>query len=178
MIKSSYGIAMIDRAVSYCTDKRTALDVGCGSGGRIINRLLGNGFDVTGIDISEGMLALAQENHPEVKFMQADICEWETPDRFDLIVAWDSIFHVPLSSQRPVVEKLCRFLNPKGILVYTFGDAEGAHEDIWLGEKFGYSSIGINENLNTLIGSYCQCRHLELDQYPQSHVSVIARKNN
>ncbi|PKV62888.1 class I SAM-dependent methyltransferase [Pontibacter ramchanderi] len=178
MIESSYGIVMIDRAISYCTNKRTALDVGCGSGGRIINRLLGNGFEVTGIDVSGGMLALAQENHPAVEFIQADISEWETTDRFDLIVAWDSVFHLPLPSQKPVVQKLCRFLNPNGILVYTFGDAEGAHVDTWLGEKFGYSSIGIDENLSTLRGSNCQCRHLELDQYPLNHVSVIARKNN
>ena len=178
MLGSDYGIAMIDRAIRYCSEKKTALDVGCGTGGRIINRILENGFEITGIDISEGMLALARENHPQVRFEQADIIEWETADRFDLIVAWDSIFHLPLEQQKPVVEKLCRFLKPQGILVYTFGDAEGAHEDTWLGEQFGYSSIGINANLKILTDCNCQCRHLELDQYPLNHVSVTARKNS
>lgn len=177
MIGSEYGIPMIDRAIQYCTEKKTALDVGCGSGGRIINRIMENGFELTAIDVSEGMLALARENHPQVRFEQADIIEWGTTERFDLIVAWDSIFHLPLEHQEPVVEKLCRFLNPQGILVYTFGDAEGAHEDTWLGEKFGYSSIGIDANLKILSENGCQCRHLELDQYPLNHVSVIARNS-
>ncbi|GGG13599.1 class I SAM-dependent methyltransferase [Pontibacter amylolyticus] len=178
MIGSDYGVSMIERAMQYCAEKRTALDVGCGNGGRIINRLLDNGFELTGIDVSEGMLKLARENHPNVKFEKADIIEWETEKRFDLIVAWDSIFHLPLEFQEPVIGKLCRFLNPQGILVYTFGDAEGAHEDSWLGEKFGYSSIGIDANLRILAGCNCQCRHLELDQYPLNHVSVIARKKS
>lgn len=178
MIRSNYGISMIDRAIQYCAEKRTVLDVGCGSGGRIINRLLENGFELTAIDVSEGMLQLAKENHPQVRFDKADIIEWETNDRFDLVVAWDSIFHLPLASQKSVVEKLCSFLNPQGILVYTFGDAEGVHEDTWLGEQFGYSSIGIDANLSILAESGCQCRHLELDQHPLNHVSVIARKNS
>ncbi|MCP2043965.1 trans-aconitate 2-methyltransferase [Pontibacter sp. HSC-36F09] len=178
MMGSDYGISMIERAIQYCTAKRTALDVGCGTGGRITKKLLENGFDLTGIDVSEGMLALARQNHPEVRFEKADITEWETEDKFDLIVAWDSIFHLPLEFQKPVVEKLCRYLNPQGIMVYTFGDAEGAHEDTWLGEKFGYSSIGIDANLKILAECNCQGRHLELDQYPLNHVSVIARKSN
>ncbi|MBX0332217.1 class I SAM-dependent methyltransferase [Pontibacter sp. HSC-14F20] len=178
MIGSDYGITMIDRAIKNCAEKKTALDVGCGSGGRIVNKLLENAFNLTAIDFSEGMLALAKQNHPQLTFEKADIIEWETDDRFDLIVAWDSIFHLPLEFQEPVVRKLCNFLNPLGILVYTFGDAVGAHEDTWLGEKFGYSPIGIDENLRVLAACNCQCRHLELDQYPQNHVSVIARKNS
>lgn len=178
MIGSDYGISMIERAIWYCAEKSTALDVGCGSGGRIINRLLDNGFGLNAIDVSGGMLQLAKENHPQVRFEKADIIEWETEQKFDLIVAWDSIFHLPLKFQKPVVEKLCRLLHPQGVLIYTFGDAEGEHEDTWLGEKFGYSSIGIDANLKILAENNCQCRHLELDQYPQRHVIVIARRQS
>jgi 2-polyprenyl-3-methyl-5-hydroxy-6-metoxy-1,4-benzoquinol methylase len=177
MIESNYGISMIDRSIKYCSEKKTALDVGCGSGGRIINRLLENGFDITAIDISERMLQLAKKTHPNVKFEKVDIIDWKTDDKFDLIIAWDSIFHLPLDFQKPVVEKLCNFLYPQGVLVYTFGDALGEHNDVWLNEKFGYSSIGIDENLKILMECNCQCRHLELDQFPLRHVTVIAKKN-
>ncbi len=56
------------RAIQYCKNHHKALDVGCGSGGRIINKLLEIGFKVKGIDVSEKMLELAKANHPNVEF--------------------------------------------------------------------------------------------------------------
>jgi SAM-dependent methyltransferase len=176
MQASSYGLPQLERAISYCNKREKALDVGCGSGGRLINRLLKAGFEVTGMDVSEKMLVLARQQHPEVSFQQADICEWQNDQSYDLILAWDSIFHVPLERQAKVVGRLCGMLSPGGILLYTFGDSQGDHLSRWHEDDFYYSSIGISENLRVIMRSGCECRHLELDQYPQKHVSVIVRK--
>lgn len=67
-------------------------------------------------------------------------------------------------------------LNPNGILFYTFGDEIGEHFSNWHEEKFYYSSIGINGNLETLIQSGCECKHLEIDQFPEKHVYLVAKK--
>jgi len=174
--QSTYGLAAVDRALGFCTHLRRALDVGCGAGGRLVRRMQENGLTVTGIDVSAEMIRLARQNHPESHFQVADIVSWQTEERFDLILAWDSIFHLPLAAQKPTVEKLCALLAEGGVLVYTFGNAVGEHTDTWHDDTFYYSSIGIPGNLRVLKDQGMEILHLELDQYPQKHVVVIARR--
>ena len=173
---SDYGVAQFGKALGFVTNTGTALDVGCGTGGRFVRVLEKWGFTITGLDISDEMITLAEVHHPEHRFFQADICCWDTRERFDFIFAWDSIFHLPYEMHKPVVSKMCDMLNPGGVLMYSFGDAEGEHTDTWLEDTFYYSSIGINENLKLLIANGLSVLHLELDQYPEKHVYVIARK--
>lgn len=187
-IASDYGVAAVRRAISYCKMKGKALDVGCGSGGRIINLLSSAGFDVTGIDISMEMLRLAKINHPDVRFERAEVLAWQTEEKFDFIVAWDSIFHLPQSAQESCIRKLSNLLNTGGTIVYTFGDAEGDHSDLSFKDEAGnqipplkndyfvYGSIGIHGNLHALEKYDLKCLHLEIDQYPMKHVFIIAQK--
>jgi 2-polyprenyl-3-methyl-5-hydroxy-6-metoxy-1,4-benzoquinol methylase len=174
--ESSYGVSQFERAIEFTSKTGKALDVGCGVGGRFVHILQKRGFTVTGLDVSKEMVELASKNHPEHKFIHHDICSWETKEKFDFIVAWDSIFHLPLAKQKPVVSKLCQLLAEGGILIYTFGNAEGEHTDQWHGDIFYYSSIGINENMQVLINNGLSVLHLELDQYPEKHVYTVATK--
>lgn len=173
---SSFGVSQFERAINFSGNSGKALDVGCGAGGRFVKILQNSGYSVTGIDVSKAMIALARKTHPEHLFIHQDICTWETQERFDFICAWDSIFHLPLAMQKPVVEKLCQLLCAGGVLIYTFGNAQGEHTDQWHNDTFYYSSIGITENLNLLMHSGLSVLHLELDQYPEKHVYVIATK--
>lgn len=173
---SEYGLWQLDKAIAFCQNKRNALDIGCGSGGRFVNRLMEHGFTITGIDPSENMLEIARENHPGLNFINSSINKFETRERYDLIIAWDSIFHLPLNDHTTVIDKMCTFLSTDGILLYTFGNAIGEHESDWHQNKFYYSSIGINENINALLRGGCQILHLELDQFPEKHVFIIAKK--
>ncbi|ARU29535.1 trans-aconitate 2-methyltransferase [Cellvibrio sp. PSBB006] len=175
-VDSAYGVNQFQRAVNFARRSGKALDVGCGSGGRFVRILESSGFSVTGLDVSKEMIRLASANHPEHKFLHDDIGSWKTEEKFDFIVAWDSIFHLPLAMQKPVVSKLCQLLEEGGILIYTFGDAEGEHSDRWHDDIFYYSSIGINENVQILINNGLSVLHLELDQYPEKHVYTIATK--
>src|SRR3989344_5941159 len=45
----------------------TALDFGCGSGG-FAEKLAEMGFDVLGVDSSEGMIETSRKNYPDIKF--------------------------------------------------------------------------------------------------------------
>lgn len=175
-VDSSYGVSQFQRAVKFATPGGKALDVGCGSGGRFIRILEDNNFSVVGLDISEQMISLASINHPEHQFLHQDICTWETSEKFDFIVAWDSIFHLPLNMQKPIISKLCQLLVKGGTLIYTFGNAEGEHTDKWHNDLFYYSSIGINENVQALLNNGMSILHVELDQYPEKHVYAIATK--
>lgn len=175
-VHSSYGLAQVEKAIRFTFHGGKALDVGCGAGGRFVRLLQSHRFAVTGLDVSKEMISLARKNHPEHTFIHQDICTWDTNEKFDFIVAWDSIFHLPLAMQRPVVSKLCNLLARGGVLMYTFGDAHGEHTDQWHNDTFYYSSIGITENLQLLMHKGLKILHLELDQYPESHVYTIAAK--
>jgi len=186
--QSEYGMPQIKRAVKYCTNKHFVLDVGCGSGGRVINYLAENGFNVTGIDVSSRMIELAKANHPNTQIHFGDITNWKTDKKFDLIIAWDSIFHLPSSKQTTAIDNMCSMLNQDGVIIYTFGDGNGDHEDKSFDDGnggqfgdlnndfFGYGSIGISNNLNVLMKNKCKIMHLECDQYPQGHVYIIGKK--
>ncbi|MEL6143711.1 MAG: class I SAM-dependent methyltransferase [Bacteroidota bacterium] len=175
---SSYGLKLVDRAISYCENRQTALDVGCGSGGRIINELLAHQFLIQGVDVAAKMISLAREQHPSVVFHCADIVKWQIPGKYDLIIAWDSLFHLPIDAHESVLYKLCSHLVDGGIMLYTFGEGYGIRKGSFAGETFTYSTIGINNNLKVIREAGCKCQHLELDQYPQNHVSIIIKKSH
>lgn len=178
-IHSPYGIAALERAIRFVENTASALDVGCGSSGRFIEVIIQHGFTPTGVDISAEMITLARQRHPHVAFYAADICTWDFPQKYDLICAWDSTFHLPLAEQEPVLKKMCVGLNPGGILLFTCGGTVGAEEISggFEGEAFDYSTLGVNEFLRLLIEFGCICKHLEYDQYPEQHVYIIARKS-
>ena len=83
---------------------------------------------------------------------------------------------LPLAMQKPGVSKLCQLLAKGGVWIYTFGNAEGEHTDQWHNDNFYYSSIGINENIKLLLDNGMSISHLELDQFPERHVYVIAAR--
>lgn len=174
---STYGFAQIERAVAFVKHKGTALDVGCGTG-RLMGLLHKHGFRTDGLDSSPAMLSLARQRHPEARLFQADICRWELPRSYDLIVVWDSIWHVPLAQQETVLTKLCRGLTPGGVLVFTTGGTDTPDEkhDSCMGPPMYHATLGVLKTLHVLADSGCVCRHLEYDQYPELHIYVIVQK--
>jgi len=177
-LNSTYGIPALERAIKFTENKSTALDVGCGSSGRFIDVLIKNGFTPTGVDISAEMISLAKQRHPDVAFYAENICTWQFPQKYDLISAWDSTFHLPLEEQKPVLSKMCDGLNSRGVLLFTCGGTIGPEElsGGFEGETFDYSTLGVNEFLRLIDEYGCTCKHLEYDQFPENHVCIIAQK--
>ena len=174
----SNGIEQHERAMAFVEASGTALDIGCGSSGRIIDLLLKNGFSAEGLDISPRMVALAKQRHPETRFYLSDIRDWELPKRYDFISAWDSIWHVPLRDQEYVLSKMLQGLNRGGVCIFSTGGLEAAQQkvDSAMGVPMYYSVLGIPRTLQVIAENDCVCRHLEYDQYPELHVFVIVQR--
>jgi 2-polyprenyl-3-methyl-5-hydroxy-6-metoxy-1,4-benzoquinol methylase len=172
------GIAQHARALQFSQHKRTAIDIGCGSSGRIIELLLDAGFTTEGLDISTEMLRRAQARHPDQTFHQADICTWAFPQKYDFISAWDSIWHAPLESHESILTKLCGALEPDGILIFTTGgvDQPGSRTNPFLGQPLYHAVLGIPKILEVITKAGCICRHLEYDQHPEPHLYLIVQK--
>lgn len=175
----TYGISQLERAIRFLNGEpngKSALDVGCGSQGRFIKLLDGRGFATSGIDISPRMISLVRARFPETAFYCDDICEWSAPGTFDFISAWDSTFHLPIFKQEPVLRKLCRMLNPTGVLLFTCGGGPpGEIQGSFYGQDFEYSTLGVEHFVAILRDEGLFCRHVEYDQYPENHVSIIAQ---
>lgn len=176
------GIAQHQRAFKFLKNKGTAIDIGCGSSGRIMDLFLEEGLEVEGLDISSEMLRFAKERHPQQTFYQADICEWEFPKKYDFISAWDSIWHVPLDQQEKVTKKLCGGLNGEGVLIFTSGGIDEAQEgsNPFLEQPLYHSALGIPKLLEIIAESGCVLRHLEYDQKPVEgdHIYLIVQKTS
>jgi len=172
------GIAQHERAIGFTDLRGPALDVGCGSSGRLLDLLLGRGFRAEGLDISVRMLELARRRHPQITFHHADICEWQVPHSYDFISAWDSIWHVPLQYQEGVLLKILEALSPGGIAIFTLGGTEGPSESIdsQMGPPMYHGTLGIPRTLALIAEAGSICRHLEYDQYPELHVYAICQR--
>ncbi|WP_394795999.1 class I SAM-dependent methyltransferase [Armatimonas sp.] len=172
------GIAQHERALHFAPPTGRALDVGCGSSGRILSLLQKHGYDAEGLDFSTAMLTLARQRHPDTVFHHADICTWEFPHAYDFISAWDSIWHVPLTQHSAVLEKLCAALAPGGVLIFTSGgvDVPGEVTNPCHGQPLYHAALGIPELLRLIDRFGCICRHREYDQHPESHLYLIVQK--
>jgi ubiquinone/menaquinone biosynthesis C-methylase UbiE len=91
------------------------LDIGCGPG-KDAKHFTEQGYDVTGLDLSEGLLKIAKEYCPEATFVQGDIRKLPFPDKsFDGVFACASILHME-KSQLPIVLKETKRVLKKMVL--------------------------------------------------------------
>jgi predicted TPR repeat methyltransferase len=174
------GIRQHERALRFLQGEAEgwALNIGCGCNTRLNSLIRGYGMHIEGIDISERMIALARAADPTVLLHHADVCTWQPQRAYRFISAWDSIWHVRLEEQRPLMLKLMRALEVGGVFVFTAGglDTEDAHVDSTMGPEMHYSTLGIPGLLDVIRDAGCVCRHLEFDQYPQKHLFVLAQR--
>jgi SAM-dependent methyltransferase len=58
----------------------SVIELGCGTGS-LASRFNANGFDYTGIDLNKTMLAIAEKKNPGVKFMEADMRNFQLQEK-------------------------------------------------------------------------------------------------
>jgi 2-polyprenyl-3-methyl-5-hydroxy-6-metoxy-1,4-benzoquinol methylase len=126
------------------------LDVGCGGGVPNALFLTQAGFVVTGIDISAEMIQVAQSAVPKAKFIQSGILEFHSNEKFEAILAWDSLFHLSLTQHEIAFSKIYDLLHADGYFLFTHGGSEGRIQSEMYGETFEYSSPGSHEIRNIL----------------------------
>lgn len=102
------------------------LDAGCGTG-RLIGPLRELGLEVTGVDLSPGMLAIARADHPDVVLAAADLRRMPFADhRFAGVVAWYSLINCAPAELGEALGEVTRVLRPGGYLLTGFQSGVGS----------------------------------------------------
>lgn len=96
---------------------RAVLDLGCGTG-RWCHFFDHFGAQITGLDISEEMVAYNRKQFPQWEFIASDISKMPYPgDFFDFVNAAIVLEYVPNAEKKEVLKELFRILKPGGSLL-------------------------------------------------------------
>src|SRR3954453_18878733 len=114
--------ARIDAVLPLVPSRRTALDLGCGTGTKA-TAYLAREFDaVTAVDISARSIEVARQRMPGVDFLAGDMTRVEFPaEAFDLVTAFYSVLHVPAGEQPGLVARVASWLLPGGGFLFFLG---------------------------------------------------------
>ncbi len=122
------------------------LDAGCGAGEPVSRFFVDRGYAVTGVDISQRMLALARARIPEARFLLGDMTRLDLADAgYAGIAAVYSVFHVDRRLHAGLFRDFARLLAPGGALLMTLaaraytGQDEFDGEIEFLGHRLPYS---------------------------------------
>lgn len=98
---------------------QSALDLACGTG--VLCRVLREGgISASGADLSEGMIAVARAENPDIPFAVADMITYRPEKSFDLVTCTgDSLNHIPsLADVEKIFGNVCNALNPGGFFIF------------------------------------------------------------
>ena len=112
-------------------DQGQVLDIGCGVG-RVTSYLHDRELNVSGIDLSPEMIAVARHAHPDLTFEVATMTALPSEDgSLAATVLWYSIIHTPPAALPDVWAELARVLAPDGrvLLGFQAGDNDEVRRD-------------------------------------------------
>jgi SAM-dependent methyltransferase len=107
------------------------LDVCCGSG-HVTGELVARGYQVTGIDISARLIALAERELPGTTFLVKDIRQFSLPATFEgAICTFDSLNHVlTLRELTSALSSVRLSLAPGAVFVFDMNLEEAYKQDL------------------------------------------------
>lgn len=120
-------IGPFDRAVDLC----------CGTGAGMAALRPHAREGVTGVDMSEGMLAVAAGNLREadgeapIQLVHHDVLTWDGGERFDLAVCFGAFGHILREDEDRFIDVVWRALRPGGRFVFVTGRNPGPAHPVW-----------------------------------------------
>lgn len=106
---------VLEWARLYSTGKRL-LDVACGTGKHA--EFLCKNYEVTGLDLDEGLLEVARTRLPEVTFVHGDMCTTQFSRRFDVITClFSAIGYLDHDQLAQACRNFYHHLEPGGVVL-------------------------------------------------------------
>jgi 2-polyprenyl-3-methyl-5-hydroxy-6-metoxy-1,4-benzoquinol methylase len=131
--------------VNSIPESGSILDLGCGTGEPIARFFIEKGFKVTGVDGSKKMIELCKKRFPNEHWIVSDMRDINSKQKFDVVLAWHSFFHLDQDSQRRMFKIFELHIKPGGVLAFTSGEEE---EEVWSdngGQQLYHASLSARE---------------------------------
>ncbi len=165
--------------------KARILDVGCGPGNHSRYLLsLNNGYQITGIDLSEKMIERARKNAPDCHFMQGDIRDLDLDQTFDAVIASFCIVHLSDSEVENFIAQINTLLTPHGHLYLSFieGDQSGFMKPDFFDDRIYFNFFQRREIVRLLtdnffkVSSLHEYDYLEEDGTTSKEIFIFTQK--
>lgn len=162
------------------------LDVGSGTGRPTAETLVRAGCDVTGIDVSAAMVALARAKVPGARFEQADVRTYTPPPGgFDAVCSFFPLLVMDQPDVAAALDRMASWTAPGGYFVMATvpGDIRGLDIE-WMGHAVTVSSLSTEDHLARLADRGLEVLHHHTATFrpaddlagPEEHLFCYARR--
>ncbi|MBZ9599846.1 MULTISPECIES: class I SAM-dependent methyltransferase [Streptomyces] len=162
------------------------LDVGSGTGRPTAETLVRAGCDVTGIDVSAAMVALARARVPGARFEQADVRTYTPPPGgFDAVCSFFPLLVMDQPEVAAALDRMASWTAPGGYFVMATvpGDIRGLDIE-WMGHAVTVSSLSTDDHLARLADRGLEVLHHHTATFrpaddlagPEEHLFCYARR--
>lgn len=123
----------------------SVLELACGPG-TWTGQLLRHATEITAVDASQEMLAIARARHSSdrVRYVQANIFDWQPDRRYDVVFFGFWLSHVPLDLFEPFWSLVADCLHPAG-RVFFVDDAYRTPDELVEGESSSIIRRRVND---------------------------------
>ena len=154
--KKLFDKEFIDTFLSHLNSDSIICDAGCGPCGHIESYIFKKGYGITGIDISERSIEIAQKHFPEIKFEIGDFSNLNYGSNyFDGLIAYYSVIDTPKIYLSKILREFHRVIKKNGLLLLVVkeGRVEGYQNEL-LGIKTDiYLSLFTENEIKTFLES-------------------------
>ncbi|MFE7187024.1 class I SAM-dependent methyltransferase [Streptomyces erythrochromogenes] len=162
------------------------LDVGSGTGRPTAETLARAGCEVTGIDVSPAMVALARARVPGARFEQADVRTYTPPTGgFDAVCSFFPLLVMDQPEVAAALDRMASWTAPGGYFVMATvpGDIRGLDIE-WMGHEVTVSSLSTEDHLARLADRGLEVLHHHTATFrpaddlavPEEHLFCYARR--
>ncbi|MFE7096745.1 class I SAM-dependent methyltransferase [Streptomyces erythrochromogenes] len=179
-------IEALDWLTARLPEGARVLDVGSGTGRPTAEMLVRAGCDVTGIDVSPAMVALARARVPGARFEQADVRTYTPPtDGFDAVCSFFPLLVMDQPEVAAALDRMASWTAPGGYFVMATvpGDIRGLDIE-WMGHEVTVSSLSTEAHLARLADRGLEVLHHHTATFcpaddlavPEEHLFCYARR--
>ncbi|QQR78456.1 MAG: class I SAM-dependent methyltransferase [Candidatus Moraniibacteriota bacterium] len=106
---------VVYRVIDAVPPDGKVLDLMCGPGYLLEQiHVLRPDISLTGIDLDSRYVAYASARNKGIRYVQADVRDWNTDDRYDGVLCTGSVHHLPYSDQPRLFTKLATLIKQGG----------------------------------------------------------------
>lgn len=162
---SLYSEAILDHSK---IESKKLLHLGCGAG--IYDSVFKKHFNVTGVDISNGMLKVAQNLNPEITYLHGDMRSIRIPELFDAVAIPDSVgYMVTIDDLDKTIHTAYHHLKSGGVLLIVAQIQEDFREN-----NFVYT--GVKEDISITVFENNHILESDRDKYEAVLTYLIRKK--